>query len=231
MGWIHTTLLSQEGGPTGGSLSCWSSEKSSPAGQRSDEMCKKSPTLKEIQLVFSSIFNSEPVVGGWTPTLWVRGGVWISKVQLGGALGDQHGGGGIQGVRDGVLQEHRGAGLHALSVPLLPLSALAQTLATNTIAFNPDYNGHLCKYCMSFYLSTSSCQDNPSLPATARLYSSPPHLSPPRHFTHTNSLTSIFIKKRNPFSKGNGNLCFIDVCWRRQFNLHSKPQIGPFCCS
>lgn len=29
VGWIHTTLLSQEGGPTGGSLSSWSSENSS----------------------------------------------------------------------------------------------------------------------------------------------------------------------------------------------------------
>jgi len=29
VGWIHTTLLSHEGGPTGGSLSSWSSEKSS----------------------------------------------------------------------------------------------------------------------------------------------------------------------------------------------------------
>lgn len=29
VGWMHTTLLSQEGGPTGGSLSSWSSENSS----------------------------------------------------------------------------------------------------------------------------------------------------------------------------------------------------------
>jgi len=59
-------------------------------------------------------------------------------VQLGGALGDQHGSGGVQGVGDGVLQEDRAAGLQALSVCLLPLPATAafvHTLATHTALY------------------------------------------------------------------------------------------------
>ena len=63
-------------------------------------------------------------------------------MQLGGALGDQHGSGGVQGVRDGVLQEHGGACLNALSLPLIPLpaAALVHTLATQTslLQFQPD---------------------------------------------------------------------------------------------
>lgn len=74
---------------------------------------------------------------------------------------------------------------------------------------------------LSYQVYQSSSQDNPLLQSR-----------PPPAVSIANSLTSIFIKTETPLIfKGNGSLCFIDVYCRHQFNLHSKPQIGPLCHS
>ena len=55
--------------------------------------------------------------GGGQLTFCVRGaGVWVPKVQLGGALGDKEGGGCVLAVGEWILQEHRNAALAALHV-------------------------------------------------------------------------------------------------------------------
>ncbi len=53
VGWIHTTLLSQEGGPTGGSLSSWSSENSSSPSSIGREF-RRIATVNTSQLFLQS---------------------------------------------------------------------------------------------------------------------------------------------------------------------------------
>ena len=114
-------------------------------------------------------------------------------MQLGGALGDQHGSGGVQGVRDGVLQEHGGAGLDALSLPLLccPAAALVPTLATQTLLFQfqPDVQNillvlkrhgdvvHMYMQILLYLSKPSGVQDDPSNPTPAPPPAAQPNIS------------------------------------------------------
>lgn len=54
-GWLHTTLLSQDGGPTGGSLGIWSSENSPSALSKPKHTQKTTlPYLKVTPKLFKS---------------------------------------------------------------------------------------------------------------------------------------------------------------------------------
>lgn len=71
VGWIHTTLLSHEGGPTGGSLSSWSSERSSSVSTAQRTV----RSMKSIQLFTS--------VCGMDVNLWSEVQLWYSRTSGG----------------------------------------------------------------------------------------------------------------------------------------------------